>query len=140
MGAACLPGLDRGLAARALRHLSPLPRAQPAGGTPRGHLATRVPGPTIVQAALHSRGLVPGGLAQAARRVIMVPQGRGHLVLGCPRQAGAQAGLGHPGRRRQAEQGAELVARAPHVQAAAGAGGEAARVRGVAARGDAAVR
>ncbi|KAB1282465.1 hypothetical protein Cadr_000002347 [Camelus dromedarius] len=71
--------------------------------------------------------------AGAAGRVIVGPQGGGHLVLGRPRRAGAQAGLGCPG-RWQAEQGAELVGGAPHVQAAACAGGEAARVGGVTAR------
>lgn len=126
MGAACFPALTRGLTARALHCLSPPPRAQPAGGTPCGHLAPRVPGPSVVRATLHGRALVPGGLAQAARCVIMVPLGRRHLVLSCPRRAGAQAGLRYPGPRRQAEQGAKLVPRAPHIQAAAGTGREAA--------------
>lgn len=126
MGAACFPALARGLTARGLRCLSPPPRAQPAGGTPRGHLAPRVPSPRVVGATLRGRALVPGGLAQAARRVIMVPLGRRHLVLSCPWRAGAQAGLGHPSHWRQAEQGAKLVPRAPHIQAAAGTGREAA--------------
>lgn len=104
MGAACFQGPSSGragrhrLTARGLCHLSPASRAQQGRGTPRGRLATRVPSCTVVRAALRCRGLVPGGLAQAAGCVVMGPQGAGHLVFGCPRWAGTQLGLGRPSR------------------------------------------
>lgn len=110
MRAARLPGLTGGWAGRggftacSLCLLSPLPGTQPTGGAPHRHLAARVPGPATGRAALCGWGLVPGRLAQAAGRVIVGPQGGGHLVLSCPRRAGTQAGLGRPGRQRQAEQ------------------------------------
>ena len=104
MRAACFPGRTGGLAAWGLSLLSLSPHTQPAGGTAYGRLAAGVPSCAAIGAALGSRGLVPGGQAQAAGRVVMRPQGAGHLVLRCPGRAGAQAGLRHPRRLWQAEQ------------------------------------
>ena len=137
MGGARFPGLA--WPRWGLCRLSPPSLAQPAGGTPRRRPAARVPGGSVAGAALCGGGLVPGRLAHAAGRVVVRPRRRGHLVLGRPGRAGAQAALGRPA-SRQAEQGAQFVGPAPHVQAAACEGREAARVGGVAARGDAAVR
>lgn len=122
-GAACFPGHLGSLTAWGLRFLSPPPRT---GGAAWGRLAAGVPSCTAVGAALGSGGLVPRGRAQAAGCVVVGPQGAGHLVLRCPGRAGAQAGRGHPRRLRQAEPRAELLAAAPHVQAAPGTGRAAA--------------
>lgn len=121
VGPARFPGLTGGragqrhLGARGLRCLSPPSR------TPHGRRAARVPRCAVTRATLHGRGRpVPGGLAQAAGRVVVGPRGAGHLVLRCPRRAGTQAGLRRPRHRQQAEQRATLVTGTPHVQAAAG--------------------
>lgn len=146
MGAAGFPGLDGGraglcgLAAWGFCHLSLPFGAQPTRRAGPRYLAAQLHSCTLVRASPGSRALVPRCWAQASGCVVVRSLRCGHLVLGCPRWTGAQAGFGRPSPWQwQAEQGAKVLASPPHIQAAARVGRETARVRGVAACGNAAI-